>query len=598
LISVKAPGAVAGETAPMQQPSPDQQRARQRRSWLGAVARQGGRPNSAAAALLCLDGLMAVGFAAALAGGLTALPRGIGAALPWLLLGLGAALGRGLLAKLSLQAGAAAARRAKTMLRRRIVVASLGIPAGERPATGALLHTVVDEVEAIDGYVARFLPARRAASTVPFLILLAAAWASPVSAAILCFTLLPFVLALALAGGAAADAQRRQFSALSRLSELFADRVRALPMLLAFGAEQREAARLALAAEELRRRTVGVLRIAFLSSGALEFFAALSVALVAVYAGFNLLGLLPFPVPEQLDLGRAFFVLALAPEFYAPMRRLAASYHEKQAAEVAADRLIDFEALAAAPAKGAAALPQAPAIRFQNVSVQYPGDNRLALRDFSLEVRPGQVVALLGPSGAGKTTVLNLLLGLAPLTAGEVLVDGLAISEAGSFAASIAWMGQAPLLIPGTLAENIALSRRDAPELAVAEVAEQAGIGALLKHRDGGLAAVLDERGSGLSGGERRRIALARALLKPAAILLLDEPTAHLDAAAEAALIEVIRHAAHGRDADSATADIQGANIDRAASRGTDRQGSRPTTLIATHSERLAAIADIVIRLD
>lgn len=562
----------------MPHPAPDRQSATRRRAWLRAASREGGRWNALAALLLCLDGLAAIGFAAALAGGLVSLERGLAATAPWLLLGLGAALARGLLARLSLQAGARAARQAKTALRRRIVVASLAIPAGERPASGALLNAAVDEVETLDGYLARFLPARQAAALVPFLVLLAAAWASPVSAGILLLTLPPFILALALAGGAAADAQRRQFSALSRLSEVFADRVRALPVLLAFGAEEREAKRLAGAAEELRRRTVGVLRIAFLSSGALEFFAALSVALVAVYAGFNLLGLLPVPVtvtmPGTLTLAEAFFVLALAPEFYAPMRRLAAAYHEKQAAEVAADRLSALEAMAKAPASRAAPLRQAPAIRFQDVTVRYPGEERPALSGFSLDIAPGETVALLGPSGAGKSTVLNLLLGLAPLSGGEVLVDGLALSEAGSFAPSVAWMGQAPLIVPGSLAGNIALSRPDATpsELApaIAVAAEQAGLGTLLARREGGLEARLDERGSGLSGGERRRVALARALLKPAPILLLDEPTAHLDAASEAALVETIRRVA--------------------------ATGGR-TTLIATHSERLAAVADRVLRL-
>lgn len=562
----------------MPHPAPDRQSATRRRAWLRAASREGGRWNALAALLLCLDGLAAIGFAAALAGGLVSLERGLAATAPWLLLGLGAALARGLLARLSLQAGARAARRAKTALRRRIVVASLAIPAGERPASGALLNAAVDEVETLDGYLARFLPARQAAALVPFLVLLAAAWASPVSAGILLLTLPPFILALALAGGAAADAQRRQFSALSRLSEVFADRVRALPVLLAFGAEEREATRLAGAAEELRRRTVGVLRIAFLSSGALEFFAALSVALVAVYAGFNLLGLLPVPVPVTmpgtLTLAEAFFVLALAPEFYAPMRRLAAAYHEKQAAEAAVDRLSALEAMAKAPTSRAAPLRHAPAIRFQDVTVRYPGEERPALSGFSLDIAPGETVALLGPSGAGKSTVLNLLLGLAPLSGGEVLVDGLALSEAGSFAPSVAWMGQAPLIVPGSLAGNIALSRPDAApsELApaIAVAAEQAGLGTLLARREGGLEARLDERGSGLSGGERRRVALARALLKPAPILLLDEPTAHLDAASEAALVETIRRVT--------------------------AKGGR-TTLIATHSERLAAVADRVLRL-
>ncbi|WP_424140137.1 thiol reductant ABC exporter subunit CydD [Roseomonas chloroacetimidivorans] len=546
----------------------DKQRKARRQAWLKEASRAGGRWNGVATGLLCLDGVAAIGFAAALAGGLTSRGRGRGAAGPGRPRAGAPATGRGVFGSLSARAGGEAARRAKAALRRRVVVASLTIPAGERPPVGSLMTSAVDEVEALDGYIARFLPARKAAALVPFLVLAATAVASPFSAGILAFTLLPFVLALALAGGAAADQARRQFDALSRLSALFADGVRSLPTILAFQAEGRETARLAGAADEMRRRTVGVLRVAFLSSGALEFFAALSVALVAVYAGFNLLGLLPFPAPEALDLPRAFFVLALAPEFYAPMRRLAAAYHDKQAAETAADRLEALEAMARAPASAASPIPRAPAIRFENVAVRYPGEDRAAVEGFGLNMAPGEVVALLGPSGSGKTSLLNLPLGLAPLREGEVLVDGLALSEAGSFAPSIAWMGQAPLIVPGSIAANVALSRQDAPAAEIARAAERAGMGRMLQRRPGGLNALLDERGAGLSGGERRRIALARALLKDAPILLLDEPTAHLDAEAEAALIPVILEGAKGR-----------------------------TTIIATHSERLAAMADRVVRL-
>ena len=515
-----------------------------------------------------LDGVAAVGFAAALAGGLTALPHGIAAIGPWLALGLAAALARGGFAWGGARLGAAASATVRTVLRRRAVVACLGLPPGERPPVGELMAVAVDAVEEIDGYVARFLPARRAAGMVPLMVLAAAALASPVSALILACTFVPFVALMALAGGAAADESRRQFSALARLSGLFADRVRSLPTLLAFQAEQAETGRLAAAADRLRQRTMGVLRVAFISSAGLEFFSALSVALVAVYAGFNLLHLLPFPSPEALDLRRALFVLALAPEFYAPMRRLAAAYHDKQAAETAADRLMALEATLRPALPDRMPLAAAPRIRFEGVTVRYPGAGGPALDNLDFEVAPGEIVALLGPSGSGKTTVLNLLLGLAPLAGGEVWIDGLALSEIGSVAGSVAWVGQAPLIIPGSIAENIALARRDAAPHDIAAAAERAGLCTLLRSRPGGLNAMVDERGSGLSGGERRRIALARALLKPAAILLLDEPTAHLDAAAAVALTGAIRQAARGR-----------------------------TTIIATHSAALAAVADRAVRL-
>lgn len=536
--------------------------------WLGAVAAAGGWRNRVAAGLLVLDSVAAIGFAAGLAFGLTALPRGLGAVLPWLALGLASAGVRGVCAGLSVRIGAGAARLAKARLRDRIVRATLVLPAGTRSATGALMTAAVDNVETLDGYVARFLPARVAMiGSAP--ILLAAALASPISAGILTATIVPFVFVMILAGGAAADEAGRQFTALTRLGALFADRIRMLPLVLVFQAEASETARLAAAAGELQRRTMAVLRIAFLNSAGLEFFAALSVALVAVYAGFNLLGLLPAFVAEKLDLGRAFFVLALAPEFYAPLRRLAATYHDRQAAETVADGLMALEATAPGPEPIAPLLPGPPRIRFEHVTVRYANDKRPVLVDLDLDVAPGQIVALLGPSGSGKTTVLNLLLGLAPLSQGRVSIDGARLSDLGAIAGSIAWMGQVPTIMPGSIAENIRLARQDATAEEIAAAADKAGLGPVLAARPDGIETRLDERGGGLSGGERQRIALARALLKPAQILLLDEPTAHVDGAAEDALIAAIAGAARGR-----------------------------TTLIATHSARLALIADTVIRLE
>jgi ATP-binding cassette subfamily C protein CydD len=431
-----------------------------------------------------------------------------------------------------------------------------------------MVTVAVDAVEQIDGYLSRFLPAQRAAGAVSLLVLLAAACASPVAAGIMAVTLVPFTALMILAGGAAADQSRRQFDALARLASMFADRVRALPTILCFGAEAAQTRRLADAADKLRRRTLGVLKLAFISSAGLEFFAALCVALVAVYAGFDLLGLLPFPAPEHLSLARAVFVLALAPEFYAPMRRLAAAYHDRQAAETAADRLMALEAAALTSVACQGALTKPPGIRFVAATVRYPGDDRPALDRLSFDAQPGEIVALLGPSGSGKTTALNLLLGLAPLTGGDVLVDGVSLGEAGSWTRSVAWVGQNPVIMPGSIGENVALSRRDADPSEIAAAADRVGLGTLLRARPDGLNAQVDERGTGLSGGERRRIALARALLKHAPILLLDEPTAHLDAAAEAALIVAIRHAACGR-----------------------------TTILATHSAALARIADHVVRV-
>jgi ATP-binding cassette subfamily C protein CydD len=517
-----------------------------------------------------LDAIAAIGFAAGLAAGLTDLPHGLAAAGPWIALVLAAAIARGVCGRASARVGAAASAQCKAVLRRRVVLACFGQAPGGVASSGEMMTLAVDGVEQVDGYMARFRPAQRAAGPVCLLVLAATAAASPVSAAILAATLIPFIALMALAGGAAADESRRQFTAMARLSGLFADRLRMLPTILAFQAEDGATVQLASAAADLRRRTIGVLRVAFVSSAGLEFFAALSVAMVAVYAGFSLLGLLPFAPPEHLDLRRALFVLALAPEFFAPMRRVAAAYHDRQAAETAADRLIALELSARTPSP-AAALPMLtapPAIRFEAASVCHPGEDRPALDRLSFTARPGEIVALLGPSGSGKTTALNLLLGLAELTGGAVWINGMALPPSGVPSGAVAWMGQAPLIIPGSIGGNIALSSQDAAPAAIAAAAAGAGLCTLLRARAGGLAGLVDERGGGLSGGERRRIALARALLKPAPILLLDEPTAHLDAASEAALIAAIRAGARGR-----------------------------TTIIATHSAALSAIADQIVRL-
>ncbi|WP_343526986.1 thiol reductant ABC exporter subunit CydD [Sphingomonas sp.] len=529
--------------------------ARARTRWLKKAA--GGRDG--AAALLLLDTGAAIGFAAAIAGGVTAVAAQT-PVLPWVVLAAATGALRGAFATMALRRGAVRAAVVRRAQRGRVVAAALHRNAGEPLDSGLLATQAVDAVEALDGHVARFLPARKAAALAPMLVLVATACASWVAALILAATLLPFVAAMVLAGGAAADESRRQFVALHRLSARFADRVRALPVVLAFRAQRRETDAIGAAAQELAERTMRVLRVAFLSSAALEFFAALSVALVAVYCGFSLLGLLPFAVPETLTLGRAFFVLALAPEFYAPMRRLAAAYHDKQVAETAADTLIPLpEPVRAAP------VPVVAPLVLRDVTIRYPDSDRPAVSGLSFSIADGETVALLGPSGSGKSSVLHLLLGLAPLSAGTIEAGGVPLISLAGYAS---WAGQHPLLIAGTIRDNVRLACPRADEMAIHRAVTAAGLAPMLARRPGGLDAPLDARGSGLSGGERQRIALARALLNSAPFLLLDEPTAHLDAAAEAAMIPTIAQAARGR-----------------------------TTLIATHSPALAAIATRIVRL-
>jgi len=446
---------------------------------------------------------------------------------------------------------------AKHGWRLRAFRAVLTASAGSRTMLGEQVADATDRIEDLDGYHARFLPLRFAAGATPLLIAAAAATASWVAAAILVATLVPFALGMILAGTAASRVAARQLDILGRLSGLFIDRVRALPVIISFGAQERVSRHLAEATQEVATRTLAVLRVAFLSSAVLEFFAALSVALVAVYCGFNLLGLLPFPSPEKLDLGRALFVLVLAPEFYLPMRRLAAAYHDKQIGEAAMARLTDLPPVPIPDDPSPATLRHPPEIAIGGLVVDY-GERQVG--PFTLDIPAGCMTVLSGPSGSGKSSLLNALLRLAPTSAGAIRVDGQPI---GDLQGQVSWAGQTTTLLPGTIADNIRLARLGAPDADVVDAARRAGLLTLVAGRAEGLATRLDTRGSGLSGGERRRIGIARALLRDAPLWLLDEPTADLDRESADAIMHEIRQAAAGR-----------------------------TVLLVTHDPRIAALAD------
>ena len=486
-----------------------------------------------------------------------------GSWLPGLGLMVGGALLRGMGSGSATVFGVTVARAVLSDQRRSLSTALLS---GRRRAgvgLGEMVTAAVDEIEAQEGFYSRFQPLRQAAVFAPVLVALAVAAASPVCALILLATLVPLVMLLAFVGAAAREASDQQFEALERLSVRFMDRVRALPLILAFQAEAASVAQVTVAAQSLSSRTRSVLRVAFLSSAALEFFAALSVALVAVYCGFRLLGLFPVPVPEAMDLQRAVFCLALAPEFYLPLRRLAAAYHDKQVGEAAAVRA-QRRQFAVRPSSAGDPLDHAPALSFEQVCIAYEAGAEIGPVSFRAE--PGQITVLVGPSGSGKTSLLKALLGLAPVRSGEIRVEAQALPD--GLAASVAWAGQAPVILPASLADNIALADRSASRAQVLAAAQWAGLQDVIASRPGGLDTPLDERGSGLSGGERRRIALARAKLKASTILLLDEPTADLDPAAEAEFIVLIRQLAEGR-----------------------------TVILATHSEAVAALGHKVVRL-
>lgn len=445
-------------------------------------------------------------------------------AVPALLLVGGAAL-RGLSAlvldRLTVSAAQTAAGIRRDALMRRLLGGRL-----EKPlSTGESTTLAIDHNTAIENRDIRFFPARLGAVIGPIAVAAVVAPFSWVAAAIMMATLLPFALGMILAGGAARRAADRQLAAITALSEVFVDRITHLALIRHFRAEDRIARQVRGATGEVAHRTVAVLRAAFLSNAVLEFFGALAVALVAVYCGFSLLGLLPFPAPEQLTLVSAFFVLAMAPEFYLPMRRLAAAYHEKQLGEAAQAALTSI----------AATDPPKPvhAGHFDGVNVSglvlsFPG---VAVGPLSFTLAARDFVALTGPTGSGKTSTLAVLAGQLMPVAGQVTGSNGAPLPDGA----VAWAAQRPLLVAGTLGENLALAARHASEAEVEATALRVGLGPLMERR-GGLGMAVDDTGSGLSGGERRRIGLARAILSGRALILCDEPTADLDAAAAQAI--------------------------------------------------------------
>ncbi|MDI5983252.1 thiol reductant ABC exporter subunit CydD [Halomonas sp. M4R5S39] len=400
--------------------------------------------------------------------------------------------------------------------------------------SASLANQLVEQVEALDGYFARFLPQLRLALALPLLSLVVVAWLDWLAALFLLLSAPLIPLFMALVGMGAERLNREQFAAVARLSGHFIDRVRGITTLQLFGRTREATAEVHAAADDYRRLSMRTLRLAFLSSAVLEFFASVAIAVVAIYVGFGLLGYIDYGPSSELTLFSGLLVLLLAPEFFQPLRTLSQHYHDRAAALGAADGLVALLAEAPDPvrAEGHRPAPAGPGelVRLAAVTVAYPGRGAV-LGPLDLVVRRGEVLVVTGPSGAGKSTLLQLLAGfVGPGTGERRLAEGL----------SFAWMDQRPLLIQGSLADNLRLAAPDADEPAMLAALGRAGLGELVAGLPRGLATALGERGVGLSGGQAQRLALARVFLSPAPLVLLDEPTASLDADTEARVVEAL----------------------------------------------------------
>jgi thiol reductant ABC exporter CydD subunit len=439
-------------------------------------------------------------------------------------------------------------------------------PASLDDAGSADLATVaVDGVAALETTFARYLPQMVLAAVVPVAVLALVASIDLTSAGVMLLTLPLVPVFMWLIGRYTEHRTHERRQALQLLSNHFADVVRGLPTLRAYNRGRSQAAQVEAVSDRYRLATMGTLRVAFLSGTVLELAATIGVALVAVTVGVRL-------VDGGIGFEAALTVLVLAPELYAPLRNLAAQYHASADGAAVAGRLLD---VLEEPVRltGTAPAPdlRTATIRMESVSFAYPGGGAV-LEDVDLELSPGEVVALVGTSGAGKTTLASLLLRLAEPTGGRILAGGIDISSSApaSWRAQLAWLPQRPSLLHTSVAENIRLADPEADGDRVRDAALLAGADRFIRDLPDAYATIVGEGGRPLSPGQVQRLALARALLREAPLVVLDEPTANLD---------------------DESADLVLAAIDLLRAEGR-------TVLVIAHAPEVAARADRIVRLE
>lgn len=495
------------------------------------------------AALMCLGAWM---LAHVLAGAIFH-GRRWSMAWPWLLALLALAALRfalGLLQRrATFEAGARVADAVRQALEKRM--RELGPRWGTRQASGDLATRLVDGVDALVPYYAGYLPQVAFAVLMPALILLVVLPADPWSALVLVFTAPLVPLFMVLAGQAAEQASQRRWMRLRRMGAHFMDALAGLTTLRLYRAATREQALLEATGEAYRRETMAVLRIAFLSALVLEFFATVSIAVLAVLIGFRLMW-------GKLAFEQGLFVLLLAPEFFLPLRALGTQRHRRMDAAAAATDLVEWLAvqlpLAAQVASPSPIAATQLTIDFERVGFAHE-DGRAVLRDLDLHLPAGTCLTLVGASGSGKSTLLSLLMGFDAPQSGRILVDGhdLARTDLDAWRRHIAWIPQRAHVFHGSLRDNLLIAAADADTFTLWRALQAASLDGVVARLPQGLDTPLGERGHGLSGGECQRLALARAWLRNAPLLLLDEPTQHLDDATAASIDAALARLGEGR---------------------------------------------------
>ncbi|MBB5021545.1 heme ABC transporter permease/ATP-binding protein CydD [Desulfurispira natronophila] len=452
-------------------------------------------------------------------------------------------------------------QRASTMVRRQVRqqllehIGQLGPVHANDQRTAHLSSVAMERVEALHGFFSHYLPQKILAIIIPTVIIVVVFPVSWVVGSIFLVTapLIPFFMVLI--GKGAANLNQKNFQTLSRMSSHFLDTLQGLTTLKLFHRSRDEAENIAQSSEEYRRGTMTVLRVAFLSSAVLEFFTAVAIAMTAVYLGLNYLQYMDFGLySRELTLQMGLFLLLLAPEFYQPLRELGTHYHARAEAVGAADGIstilnTPLPAWSTASNNIDVDTSHGVSLEFIGLEHAFALGQRPALQGVDLQVQAGEWLAVVGASGAGKTTLLNLLLGFLPLQQGQILVNAQPLyrMDPEAWRRHVAWVPQNPTLFHGTIAENMTLGQSHLSHSRLITAARDARVLDFSESLRGGLDAPVGEQGNLLSGGQARRVALARAFIKDAPLLLLDEPTAGLDGENESLIMESLQKLAVGR---------------------------------------------------